>query len=140
MHNTVNEKSAWRRIAAVVLIALIAGGIFIVKNRTSAQDNTGINTRQKANLPTMLELSSTTCAPCREMIPILDELKDEYEGRVNIKVTDIDEQPEEAQKYAIRVIPTQIFLDAEGKELGRHEGYIPKEDLIKLMEEKMGVT
>ena len=140
MHNTVNEKSAWRRIAAVVLIALIAGGIFIVKNRTSAQDNTGINTRQKANLPTMLELSSTTCAPCREMIPILDELKDEYEGRVNIKVTDIDEQPEEAQKYAIRVIPTQIFLDAAGKELGRHEGYIPKEDLIKLMEEKMGVT
>ena len=140
MHNTVNEKSARIRIAAVVLIALIAGGIFIVKNRTSAQDNTGINTRQKANLPTMLELSSTTCAPCREMIPILDELKDEYEGRVNIKITDIDEQPEEAQKYAIRVIPTQIFLDAEGKELGRHEGYIPKEDLIKLMEEKMGVT
>jgi thioredoxin 1 len=140
MHNTVNEKSARIRIAAVVLIVLIAGGIFIVKNRTSAQDNSGANRQPNTNLPTLLEFSSTTCAPCREMIPILDELKDEYEGRVNIKVTDIDEQPEEAQKYSIRVIPTQIFLDAEGKELGRHEGYIPKEDLIKLMEEKMGVT
>jgi thioredoxin 1 len=84
-------------------------------------------------------LSSTTCPPCREMIPILEQLKKEYDGRVNIKIIDIDQQPDEVQKYSIRVIPTQILLDADGKEIGRHEGFIPKEELIKAIEGKMGV-
>lgn len=139
MRVTGTSKDTLTRAVAVGLIVLIAVGIFIYKNRTSPQESVEPNQQLDQNLPTLLELSSTTCPPCREMVPILDELKKEYDGRVNIKIIDIDEHPEEAQKYSIRVIPTQILLDADGKEVGRHEGFIPKEELINAIEEKMGV-
>jgi thioredoxin 1 len=139
MRDTGTDKDTLIRAIAVGLIVLIAVGIFIYKNRTSPRESLELNQQLVQDLPTLLELSSTTCPPCREMIPILEQLKKEYDGRVNIKIIDIDQQPDEVQKYSIRVIPTQILLDADGKEIGRHEGFIPKEELIKAIEGKMGV-
>ena len=135
-----SNKNTIMRITVVGLIIIIAEGIFIYKNHMAAQDNLDANLELDQNLPTLLEMSSTTCPPCREMIPILEELQAEYEGKVDIKIVDIDEYPDEANKYSIIVIPTQILLDVDGNEVGRHEGYIPKEDLIKVIEEKMGVV
>jgi thioredoxin 1 len=135
-----SNKNTIMRITVVGLIIIIAVGIFIYKNHMAAQDNLDANLELDQNLPTLLEMSSTTCPPCREMIPILEELQAEYEGKVDIKIVDIDEYPDEANKYSIIVIPTQILLDVDGNEVGRHEGYIPKEDLIKVIEEKMGVV
>jgi len=72
------------------------------------------------------------------MAPILEELKKEYEDRVIVEVIDVYKQSDEADKYNIRVIPTQILFDADGKEVGRHEGFIPKVELVKAFE-KVGV-
>jgi thioredoxin 1 len=69
------------------------------------------------------------------MAPILEELKNEYEGRLIVDVIDVYESPKEANKYGIRVIPTQILFDADGKAVWGHEGFIPKEDLIKAFEQ-----
>ncbi len=45
-----------------------------------------------------------------------------------------------ATKYKIRVIPTQVFLDQDGKEFFRHEGFFPKEELMKIVDKQMGIV
>ncbi len=87
------------------------------------------SSRTHAKLPNLVDLGRNTCIPCKMMAPILEELKKEYEGRVIVEVIDLREDREAARKYRIRVIPTQILFDANGNEVWRHEGYIPKEKL-----------
>src|SRR5690554_1171396 len=99
------------RIILIILIILTAAGIFIYKNRTLPE--TGHN-QSAQNLPTLLEFSSTTCPPCQSMVPILEELQKEYKEQINIKTVDINEHPEEAEKYSIILLPTQILLDGDG--------------------------
>ncbi len=86
-------------------------------------------------LPKMVDLGRNTCIPCKMMAPILDELKKEYEGRAIIEVIDLREDMDAARRYRIRVIPTQIFFDADGKEVWRHEGYMPKDQIVAKLAE-----
>lgn len=118
------------RIIFVVLIILTAVGIFIYKNSTLSE-NEPHQVVQK--LPTLLMFSSTGCPYCQMMMPILEELQDEYKGQINIKIIDVDEHPEEAEKYSVISFPTQILLDSNGNQIGRHDGYISKEDLVKAL-------
>lgn len=81
-------------------------------------------------LPRVIDLGADKCIPCKKMAPILVELRKEYEGRVSVDFIDVWKNPAAGQPYKIRVIPTQIFFDAEGKEVWRHEGFLPKADFI----------
>ncbi|MDI6813802.1 MAG: thioredoxin domain-containing protein [Desulfitobacteriaceae bacterium] len=85
----------------------------------------------KKQLPKLVELGATRCVPCRMMAPVLEELKNEYKGKLVVVFVDVWENPGEAEKYGIQVIPTQIFYDEDGKEFFRHEGFFPKEDILK---------
>ncbi|MHB8993962.1 MAG: thioredoxin family protein, partial [Armatimonadota bacterium] len=76
-----------------------------------------------AKLPKLLDLGSVTCIPCKQMAPILEELKQELAGKVDVEFADVNKQPALADKYRIEMIPTQVFLSAEGKELFRHVGF-----------------
>jgi thioredoxin 1 len=84
-----------------------------------------------AELPRLVDLGAGKCIPCKMMAPILEDLKKEYKGRMQVEVFDISKEPEAAKAYAVRVIPTQIFFDSAGKELFRHEGFIAKQDILK---------
>jgi thioredoxin 1 len=64
------------------------------------------------------------------MAPILAELKQTYAGRMDVTFIDVWEQPDEAKKYGINLIPTQIFYDAQGQERFRHEGFYGREDIL----------
>ena len=86
--------------------------------------------RPKAALPRMLDLGAGKCIPCKLMAPILEELTKEYEGRFDVVFIDVWINPEPARKHKIRLIPTQIFFDASGKELFRHEGFYSKKDIL----------
>ncbi|MDD5007780.1 MAG: thioredoxin family protein, partial [Syntrophorhabdaceae bacterium] len=68
--------------------------------------------------------------PCKMMAPILEELKREYAGVLNVQFIDVWENPNAGQKYRIRAIPTQIFYDASGRELSRHMGFMSKEQIL----------
>ena len=81
-------------------------------------------------LPRLVDLGADKCIPCKMMAPILEELKSEYKGKLEVVFIDVWKNPQEGPKYKIRVIPTQIFFDASGKELFRHEGYFSKEDIL----------
>ena len=81
-------------------------------------------------LPKLLDLGANKCIPCKKMAPILDELKQEYAGKLEVEFIDVWKTPDVAEKYKINLIPTQIFYDATGKELFRHEGFFGKADIL----------
>lgn len=83
-----------------------------------------------SGVPVLLELGSHTCNPCKLMMPILRELKEEYAGKMEVGFVDIFEEKAAGDKYGIRIMPTQIFFDGAGKELFRHEGFYAKEDIV----------
>ena len=81
-------------------------------------------------LPRVVDLGADKCKACKELAPILEQLRKEYQGRVTVDFIDVWKNPKAGEPYKIRVIPTQIFFDADGKEVWRHEGFLPKADFI----------
>ncbi len=82
-------------------------------------------------LPKLLDLGATKCVPCKMMVPVLDELAKDYKGQLDVQFIDVWKDPDSAKKYKVQSIPTQIFFDAKGKEIFRHVGYFPKDDIVK---------
>ncbi len=80
--------------------------------------------------PVLIDLGAGTCIPCKMMAPILADLKTEYAGVMDVHYLDVHENPDLITLYGIRVIPTQIFYDALGKEMFRHEGFLSKDDIL----------
>lgn len=86
-------------------------------------------------LVTFIELGSVNCIPCKAMQPIMREIEAEYPGEVKVVFHDVwtDAGQPYAKQFAIRVIPTQVFLDKNGKEYFRHEGFFAKKDLVEVL-------
>ena len=81
-------------------------------------------------IPTLLDLGADKCVPCKMMAPILDELRETYSGRLDVVFIDVWKDRDAAREYGVSVIPTQVFLDADGKELFRHQGFMSREDIL----------
>ena len=142
MHKTVNV------LIVVLLIIAVTAVVNIKKSRKA--DSVAVDVNQPANaevtatveepapaerevvenLPRLVDLGADKCIPCKMMAPILEELKTEYTGKLQVDFIDVWKDPAPGQKAGIRVIPTQIFYDASGKELFRHEGFYSKEDIL----------
>lgn len=92
----------------------------------------------KIPLPKLLDFGAGTCIPCKKMAPILQELAEEYKGRVVIKVIEVYQERELTRANGIRLIPTQIFFDSKNQEVYRHVGFMDKEQIKKVFQ-RMGV-
>ena len=93
-------------------------------------------TPQKQKLWTLKEFGSNRCIPCRKMKPLLAEIANEYKGVLGVEVLEIKDHLEEAKKYGITLIPTQVLVDSKGNVQWTHIGFIPKEDLESVLHEK----
>ncbi|MDD5697584.1 MAG: thioredoxin family protein [Victivallaceae bacterium] len=112
-----------------------SGAVCAASTSTATPGNTFTEAQEKktVKLPTMIELGAEKCVPCRMMAPIIAELAKEYAGILKVKFIDVwkKKNVELAKEYKINSIPTQLFLDKNGKELWRHAGFISKEDIMK---------
>ncbi len=99
--------------------------------------NFAIMGQENKKLPVLIDLGAKKCIPCKQMAPILDELKANYVGILDVQFIDVwlPENASQAEKYGIESIPTQIFLSPEGKELFRHVGYFSKEEILSKWKE-----
>lgn len=86
-------------------------------------------------LVTMVDLGAHKCIPCKMMAPIIAELQKEYAGRASIIFIDVWEHREQAQRFGIRGIPTQVFFDKQGKEIKRHFGFLDKKSIVAIFDE-----
>jgi len=139
--------SAYIKMAIAVVLMTAIGIIVVLKNggassccstppvlhKATASAEQGLAV--ESGLPRLVDLGASKCIPCKMMAPILEELKSQYQGKLAVDFIDVSEKPAEAKKYNINLIPTQIFYDASGKELFRHEGFFSKEDILNKWKE-----
>ncbi|NSW84996.1 MAG: thioredoxin family protein [Syntrophobacteraceae bacterium] len=84
---------------------------------------------------TMVDVGADKCIPCKMMAPILDELKEEYKGKAAIVFIDVWKNQDQAPRFKIRAIPTQIFYDRDGNEVSRHVGFMDKKSIVAMLEQ-----
>ncbi len=117
-------------LSGCVLLLAVAGSF--------AAEAEGIPLAPVPGEVTMVDLGANNCLPCKMMEPIMAELEKEYRDRAAIIFIDVRENPAAGPKYGIQVIPTQIFYDAKGKEMSRHEGFYEKAAIVAELT-KLGV-
>jgi len=115
----------------IIIICLMSFTLFANQPQNSDK-------REKAQI-TFLELGAETCIPCKMMKPVMKDIDTTYNGKVQVIFHDVTKDRDIAKKYNIRVMPTQIFLDKDGKEFHRHEGFYPKEEIMKILDPKLGI-
>ncbi len=116
-------------VILVLVVGALAGAIFLRGGTDSGiQDNSG--PKSEASLPRFLDLGADKCVPCKMMVPVLEELEQGLSGQLQVEFIDVWKNPSEAAPYKVKLIPTQIFFDASGKELFRHEGFFAREEIL----------
>jgi thioredoxin 1 len=127
-------------ITRVVILIFLTGLLSLGCGAANTKaDESSKNTAEVENhLVTFVELGSVRCIPCKMMQPIMKDIEKDYAGQVKVVFHDVwtPEGEPFAQDFKIRIIPTQVFLDKEGKEYFRHEGFFPKEELVKILKQK----
>ena len=81
----------------------------------------------------MLELGSVGCIPCEQMKPAMEKLRTHYMGKMEVIFVDVRKDMESARRFRVTMIPTQVFLDKNGKEFHRHMGYYPYEEIVPVL-------
>ena len=89
------------------------------------------------DMVTVVDLGAKICIPCKMMVPVLDAMEKQYQGKAAIVFIDVRETPEQAAKFGIRAIPTQIFFDKAGKEVYRHEGFLDEKPFSERLDKML---
>jgi thioredoxin 1 len=124
-------------LLAAVLSAAVIGVPFALKRKASGAsiraEGAGVPAAIAPNaraLPKLVDLGTTTCAPCKAMLGVVAELESGYGHQLAVEFINVQQQEEASRRYGVRVIPTQVFLDPEGKELFRHTGFYGTEAIV----------
>ena len=125
------DKYVGRKLFPIMIIAVLLIAYF---NGQAKSSRIGDNKLPKPKV-TFIELGSVNCIPCRMMQPVMKSIESKYAGQVKVIFYDVwtQEQKPYAEKYGIKLIPTQVFLNAKGKEFFRHEGFYPEKEIDKLL-------
>lgn len=121
------------RVTRIVKLVLLAGLVvsagLALAARSTADD--GRDTSAPAvRLPRLVDVGADRCIPCQAMAPMIGALRDEYAGRMDVQVIDAWRDPGAAEPFEVRELPTHIFLDADGRELWRHEGLMSRAEIL----------
>ena len=148
--NGISKMKNLKHVILVASVVVAAGIVFVLKQAQKGPAKpypaaakefiaAEAGSPQSAVLPRLVELGADKCIPCKMMAPILEELNTAYAGQFEVEFIDVWKNPGAGESFAIRSIPTQIFYDAQGQELFRHEGFYPKEDILAKWKE-LGVA
>ena len=116
------------KLFIVLMLALYAT---VARAELPSASAISINQALNSGKPTFIDLGARTCIPCKKMAPILESLSNEYRGKAGVLFVDVHEDQAAAKTFKVQMIPTQIFFNAQGKEVKRHMGFMDKTDIIK---------
>ncbi len=125
----MNKKSVLGVALLAVLILVVA---YQVGRPRRPSDATALSDPHQVKV-TFVELGSVNCIPCRAMQPVMRALEKKYGDQIQVVFHDVWQDDAPAKKYGIQVIPTQVFLDQDGREFHRHEGFYPLEQIESLL-------
>lgn len=131
-----------KKVRKTILLITALISLIISADCTGQSDNAGDKATQETGKNkfkvTFIELGSVRCIPCQRMQPVMKSVEEKYGTQVKVVFYDVwtEAGAPYAQKYGIQAIPTQVFLDENGKEYFRHVGYFPEEELVKVLQQK----
>ena len=115
-----------------------ATGAAVQSETPTTSDATFDDDVLKSEQPVLVTFSSTMCAPCEAMVPVLNQLGKDYEGRVKLYKVDIDQNTELRDKYEIRMLPTFVMF-RDGQKVGKYSGQIPQKMLSGVIDKQLGI-
>ncbi|SMG48791.1 thioredoxin family protein [Dethiosulfovibrio salsuginis] len=133
----------YTKVMAVLLIAVVLGGIWLIKNREKEElqgiasndsqqnpdfalyvtEELDLEKLKSYGLPIIIDFGADSCLPCKEMAPVLKDLNETLQGKAIVRFVDVWKYRNLAEGYPLRAIPTQFFFDKDGKP------YIPSESI-----------
>ena len=128
-----------RRTSLFFVVLFLSSVVFLVSLSILSADPGKPPDVPVKGMVTMVDLGAKSCVPCKMMAPILEKLEKDYKGRAAIVFIDVRNDPDLAGRFGIRVIPTQVFYDKQGKEVLRHTGFMSEEAIVTQLK-KMGVN
>jgi len=93
----------------------------------------------KGDKPAIIDFYADWCGPCKMVAPIMEELSDEYVGKVDIYKIDTEVEQELAAVFGIRSIPSILFIPVDGQPQ-MAQGALPKHTLKQVIEENFGIA
>lgn len=108
----------------------MAGGIIEVKDATFKDQVLN------ANEPVLVDFWAEWCGPCRMMAPVIEQMAQDYSGKMKVAKLNVDENPESASNYGVMSIPT-LILFKNGQAVERFVGFRPKQELARLVDAKL---
>ena len=90
----------------------------------------------KSDIPVVVDFWATWCAPCKAIAPVLDQLADEYDGRIKVGKVNVDENPATPAQYGVRGIPTMILFK-DGEIVDQLVGAVPKKQVEALLQKAL---
>lgn len=115
-------------IKSLMLFSVLTLAALSVAQKVSALDLSQI---PEQGTITMIDLGAKKCIPCKMMAPILSKLEKAYKGKARICFIDVRENRDQAKRFKIRAIPTQIFFNEKGEEVYRHLGFLGEADIVR---------
>ncbi|OGW41445.1 MAG: hypothetical protein A2010_10800 [Nitrospirae bacterium GWD2_57_9] len=123
-----------RRIS--VLLWIVAGVLFLVGCSQAGDIDALLAQSKKEGNVVMLELGSVGCIPCEQMKPVMQKLRDTYKGKLEVIFIDVRQDNKTGRRFGVHMIPTQVFLDKNGKEFHRHIGYYAYEEIVPVLKKQ----
>ena len=129
------------KISTLTFLIIFIFSIIACSEDTASQDNKGDEESQSKAKITFVELGSVKCVPCIQMQPIMKSVEEKYGEQIKVIFYDVwtDEGHKYTEIYKIQLIPTQVFLDENEKEIFRHVGFFPEAEIDKFLQEQ-GLT
>jgi thioredoxin 1 len=90
----------------------------------------------QSDMPVLVDFTASWCGPCRQIAPLVEQLAEEYQGKVKVTKLDIDDSPGTAQKLGIRGVPT-LYVFKNGEVVGQQVGAVPKNAIAQMMDQAL---
>lgn len=127
-----------KQLVVLGVVAAAIAAVLALKPRPVEAPTSAPGVAAASGRPKLLDLGATTCVPCKAMVPVLAGLEADYARVLDVEFIDIWKDREAGERWRVVVMPTQVFLAADGRELYRHEGFISR-DAILAQWAKLGV-
>lgn len=143
-----------KRFISLITVSLIIIGmiIIIVIKNSKNEEQVNNNTYERGfellatkdfdkeevlsrGYPVLLDIGGGECISCKAMKPVLEELNEQWQGKIIVKFVDYWKYPDLADQFNFSVIPTQFFYDEDGKLYKTHQGQITKDEVIEFFKE-----
>lgn len=125
-----NKSTSYGGVIMKKMLVLVVLTLLALSGYGNAGEvDTVLKNAKKDGKTVMLELGSVGCLPCEQMKPVMEKLRTNYKGKLEVFFVDVRKDKETSRRFGAHAIPTQVFLDKNGKEFHRHIGFYAYEEI-----------